>query len=738
MGMAAGQARLLSITSRMSDNELRAQIINNQKMRLATESSQVSEAYVSALNQSQMMFTNYDADNNTSYQQLTFNSLTTYNPYNNQYGLVNASGQILVSERDASNFQNANGELETFLGYYGLEQTTTYFDNLKNEYSNLTLKDENGNTIWDPAANNYHIPVMATDAITGAVTYTDSGYTAEELRDMFMGYNGHSGYDAAISSSVYNGYLDYAEKFDTAYTDYASTIADQMLEQLKGLTATGTSGSHTESNKTLSDILSHFEGRADTDTLNDTDKAYLNALYNLIVGTSNSVKSISVAGRVDVGTYFDTLETTLNGLQNGNYTTTFGGTDGDFNKIDENTVVIDDSLRITRSGTPGLYSYTVALVEPATTTDAEGNPIRDGEDNYVYATNDDGSTTSDIACLDKNGGQVNYNGTKFDLSNIEEIFNQAIDADGDNTAPKPSITATTPMTMADIKTTVKDIINQLQTDIYGLWPIDDSTYAYKEDGNETDAHRDYREAAAQFLANLLGGEAETVTAASGNSGAETVKIKVGSQTYTVDLNLITNIATDQNALIDFINNGIAAKDASGGNTTLNPDTAALQDLIDAIVLNNVMNTYGEPKVTWIDTNNPNENGEAKYTWYSNLFERMQQGYKTLQDGLASSNEWIQFALESGIVTMEQVDSENNWNAMSYSNCSDITEQTNDKAVAIAEAEYNAAMNKIENKDKKYDLELKNIDTEHNSLETEYESIKSAIDKNIERTFKIYS
>ena len=70
--------------------------------------------------------------------------------------------------------------------------------------------------------------------------------------------------------------------------------------------------------------------------------------------------------------------------------------------------------------------------------------------------------------------------------------------------------------------------------------------------------------------------------------------------------------------------------------------------------------------------------------------------------------------------------------------SDITEQTDSAAIAIAEAEYNAAMNKIENKDKMYDLELKNIDTEHNSLETEYESIKSAIDKNIERTFKIYS
>ena len=163
---------------------------------------------------------------------------------------------------------------------------------------------------------------------------------------------------------------------------------------------------------------------------------------------------------------------------------------------------------------------------------------------------------------------------------------------------------------------------------------------------------------------------------------------------------------------------------------------------NALMLDNIMSTYGEPKWAWIDTTAPtdsyNENGEAKAQWYTNLFERMQKGYKVLQDGLASSTEWIQFALESGIVTMEQVDSDNHWIATNYTNCSDITEQTNNAAATLAEAEYNAAMNKIENKDKKYDLELKNIDTEHNSLQTEYDSIKSAIDKNIERTFKIYS
>ena len=236
MGMAAGQARLLSITSRMSDNELRAQIINNQKMRLATESSQVSEAYVNALNQSQMMFTNYDADNNTSYQQLTFNSLTSYNPYNNQYGLVNASGQLLVSEKDATNFEKANGNMETFLGYYGLEENTTYFDELEKNYSNVIYKDADGNTLWDPAANNYHIPIMATDQ-NGATTYVDSGYTAEELKDMFMGYNGHRGYDAALSSAAYNDYLGYAEKFDAAYTTYATAIADTIATKFESLGA---------------------------------------------------------------------------------------------------------------------------------------------------------------------------------------------------------------------------------------------------------------------------------------------------------------------------------------------------------------------------------------------------------------------------------------------------------------------------------------------------------------------
>ena len=724
MGMAAGQARLLSITSRMSDNELRAQIINNQKMRLATESSQVSEAYVNALNQSQMMFTNYDADNNTSYQQLTFNSLTSYNPYNNQYGLVNASGQLLVSEKDATNFEKANGNMETFLGYYGLEENTTYFDELEKNYSNVIYKDADGNTLWDPAANDYHIPIMATDQ-NGVTTYVDSGYTAEELKDMFMGYNGHRGYDAALSSSTYNDYLGYAEKFDAAYTTYATAIADIIATKFESLGASEEiqkyldSDSNSENETYLRKLaLLVMEARMYSDyKTNEETKAY----FDELIGTDgNSGKIIDL----------------INGLR----TSSFGGENGTFKKDPANVdtgVIIDDSIRIVKNDEG---KYIIRLVDAI----EDDNKTIIGYDVATETISTEaGNIEQPILSVTLNGDDTQYtapNGVTYKFgASIEELYNTALDkAKGNNpNLDKCYITATSKMTADEIKSEMESVFDKLKNDVYVLWSGNDEIYTYDAGGKETEAHRAYREAAAAFMAHLLGGEAQEVSYAEKNKGADIVAITVNGNSYTISLSTINAIATDTASLQDFIINGVTAT-GKDGETKLKPASDELQDLVDVIVLNNVMNTYGEPKVTWIDVNNPNENGEAKYNWYSNLFTRMQQGYKTLQDGLASSNEWIQFALESGIVTMEQVDSENNWNGLNYANCSDITEQTNDTAVSIAEAEYNAAMNKIENKDKKYDLELKNIDTEHNSLQTEYDSIKSAIDKNIERTFKIYS
>ena len=162
------------------------------------------------------------------------------------------------------------------------------------------------------------------------------------------------------------------------------------------------------------------------------------------------------------------------------------------------------------------------------------------------------------------------------------------------------------------------------------------------------------------------------------------------------------------------------------------------NIVKMSLLDSLMSVYGEPKYSWIDAydSNNSQNTDAKAKWYTNLFNRMTQGYKTLEDGLASSSKWLESALESGTVTMEQVNSNFDWKSLDYKSCSNIKEESaKDAAVAKAEAEYTRAMRDIEAKDRIFEIQLKNIDTEHSALKEEYDSVKRALDKNIDRTMK---
>ena len=59
-------------------------------------------------------------------------------------------------------------------------------------------------------------------------------------------------------------------------------------------------------------------------------------------------------------------------------------------------------------------------------------------------------------------------------------------------------------------------------------------------------------------------------------------------------------------------------------------------------------------------------------------------------------------------------------------------------LAKAEAEYNAANMKINNKEKLLDNELKKLDTEHNATSTEMDSVKNLIGNNIEKSFNLFA
>ena len=120
MGLSASQAKLLSITARLSDNELRSQTITSAKMALANQTTEASKKYIDALNSTKFTYSTYDLDGNKTYVPLTGSQLTTYGELKNQYGIINTNGQILVSETDAANY-TSSANLEEFLTKYGID-----------------------------------------------------------------------------------------------------------------------------------------------------------------------------------------------------------------------------------------------------------------------------------------------------------------------------------------------------------------------------------------------------------------------------------------------------------------------------------------------------------------------------------------------------------------------------------------------------------------------------------------
>ena len=137
MGLAASQAKLLSLTSRISDNELRSQSITAAKMALANQTTEASREYMKALNTNEFIYRTYDESGEKVYTALTGTQLSTYAPLKNQYALINPQGQVLVSENDAANFE-ASKNMTEFLEKYDVHKVQTGTNTVQNpEYDKM-------------------------------------------------------------------------------------------------------------------------------------------------------------------------------------------------------------------------------------------------------------------------------------------------------------------------------------------------------------------------------------------------------------------------------------------------------------------------------------------------------------------------------------------------------------------------------------------------------------------------
>lgn len=152
-------------------------------------------------------------------------------------------------------------------------------------------------------------------------------------------------------------------------------------------------------------------------------------------------------------------------------------------------------------------------------------------------------------------------------------------------------------------------------------------------------------------------------------------------------------------------------------------------------------TYSEDNVNQTNgalTLNPNA-----FPYYEHIFEEMKNcGYVVESDENMASEDWLYGQLKDNQLVLEKYSRNANsgkggFVGISVSTDTSFVNSSDQNAITKATAEYNYEMGKINAKDKRYDLQLKNIDTEHNAVQTEVDSVKKVIDKNIERNFKMF-
>ena len=640
MGLSASQAKLLSITARLSDNELRSQTITSAKMSLSSQTSAASKAYINALNETELIYSTYDLNGNKTYVDLTGAQLSTYAPLKNQYGLINNEGQILVSELDAENYKNSANIVE-FLEKYGFEnaftETITTID--KEGYLEASEEYEKELEEWeakepDPTDPIYEIPGSST--------------TDYDLYDSFLWATAVC-YGNAIGAL--RCYLAEAEGIE---------FPDETIYDSKG-------------NKVVEIYLERISGKS---------YHYYYQMYD------DGISEGTITPPADTYGHEDCYNHVFSHLLNvGDYTTSSG-----------ESITITDGGWHPEFGVTDDYTHWWQF-------DEEDHPGVDTNDRYERSQELAAILSEDAEPVLYACGDIGADITP-ESSDIEKLLSDYyFDENGEKKLK------TIQQKMVDLAYASKPLSSDIDIPERQLYDAlmhfvnYDLKKVLQNSGTEFDQEaydKDYEEWLSQRPTAPSEGD-YTYTETIVNIDQESEE----GQWY-INLWHRMNGASIYKTTIDGFDNGIHDEENDGvieGDNITSPGNGLTED--------------GKPL------------------------------WDILEDGLMNSSDWLKYALETGTITLERVNYSNptemntglkhyEWSSIIYTNALDISEQTNEEAIAKAEAIYESTTKDIEAKDKQYDNMLKLLDTEHNALQTEYDSVKSIISKNLERTLKIYS
>lgn len=138
-----------------------------------------------------------------------------------------------------------------------------------------------------------------------------------------------------------------------------------------------------------------------------------------------------------------------------------------------------------------------------------------------------------------------------------------------------------------------------------------------------------------------------------------------------------------------------------------------------------------------------KNGDSKTTkqmfeseFYSIMFNNLLQNgwYNNIY---IDDKEYLDNALKNGQLFISSINEDGYYYQDKYNANGYVMENTNEDAITQAEREFSVAKLKINAKEERLDLDMKQLDLEISSLTTEYDTVKSLINKNVEKTFTMF-
>ena len=598
MGLASSQARLLSITARLTDNEYRTQRLTNARLKLTDISNAARTQYQDALQSQQFQYMTYDASGDSTNIAFTPAVAWQYQPCKNQYAIVNQAGNIMVSSIDAKNFRETDN-LAEFLKRYDCLETF--------EVTTKTIKQPESTPVQPPVE-------------TPSVAPVEDSEQNFDLYDKFLWATGIC-YASALAGLAEHGVGDY----------------ERQIRDSKG------------------NLISEY-------------KEHPNLNYRKAVYYYNELgEEIGGSGQMPHSECYCHVFSHLLAL--GTWRTTLNDTFEIYEGFDQNT--------------GGAYGHWWDDSGISRKTDSEyfAQLIDSDKEKYVCCGDGGVDITLDDWHYAKLGPEYRSQRAKILMSDY--YFD-------DSGTPK---------------------LKSLQQKIVDL------DYAMAE---HVLTFQEAYDAIEHFVNHDLKG---AITHA---PQAPVEEPQPAVEEPTVPPEVVE--------------------------TTI--EKLTIKDPEKAQWYTNLwyrMNGMDEPERIYKNVEDVvnDRQEEQTYTEYLlKLFDIKKNTFTTcyqeLPANLASSKDWLNDALAQGWVTLQKAGVSRTtakdkfkWSDIIYSNASDITLTQDDNAIAKAEAKYTQALREVNSKDKVFENKIRKLDTEHNALQTEYNSVKAAIDKNVERSFKVF-